>query len=191
MTTDPDAVFAERVRLRREAAKLSQAELAQKIADRSGIAFDGSTIYKIEKGKRKVTVAEALAIASALRCSIHELLDLGVDSAFVAKEVLLDSGMEVLLEHERITDALHRLIGRQQRIQRFIADYRDRFDEDPLWLAYTPEHQDLRAHWEPLANWSGPADYLSSWAALVQSTGKRYLDDLGWVDDRTEPPSSG
>lgn len=186
MSESTDATFAARVKLQRDALKMSQSELAEAV-EKYGLSFQSTTIHKIEKGTRRVTIAEAVGLAHALRVSLHELLDRGVDSAFVAKEVLLEYGMETLLDHERVIDSMMPMIARQKRMARFIADYRDRFGEDPLWLAYSPEHQDLRAHWEPLVNWTGPRDYLESWRKLIESTGDRYLNDLGWADDRADP----
>lgn len=183
-TEDPDATFAAAVRKQRELHGWSQAELAERIAQ-FGVTFHATTVYKIEQGKRKVTVAEAIALAHALRVSPSELLTTGHDSAFVAKEVLLDHGMEVLLHHERVTDLLTIMVKRQRRMREFIEQYRERFGDDPMWLAYV-KGQNLRAHWQPLIDWKGPEEYLQSWRELVNRTDKQYLDDLGWADDRAD-----
>lgn len=181
---DSDAMFAAAVRKQRETHGWSQAELAEK-AEPYGVAFMATTIYKIETGKRKVSVAEAIALAHALRVSVNELITQGTDSAFVTKEVLLESGMDTLFEHEKVIDTLAAMIARQKRMRQVLDDYREKFGEDPMWLAYKTGRQDLRAHWQPLVDWTGPADYLASWKALVADKGSDYLSDLGWADDRT------
>lgn len=180
---DADEAFARKVREQREAHKWSQAELAEQ-ATRYGLNFHATTIYKIEQNKRKVTIAEAVGLAHALRVSLHELMGQGVDSAFVAKEVLLEAGMEALIANERLLGSMSEIIRSQESIRTFLANFRDHFGEDPVWLAYSPQYQDLRKHWEPLANWDGPLQYLASWKLFIERTGRRYLDDLGWVDDR-------
>jgi transcriptional regulator with XRE-family HTH domain len=183
---DSDALFAAAVKKQRELHGWTQAELAEKV-EQYGASFLATTIYKIESGKRKVTVAEAIALAHALRVSVNELIIQGTDSAFAAKEVLLEYGMETLLDHERVVDSLMPMIDRQKRMRDFIAEYREKFDDDPRWLAYRPSSQNLRKHWEPLIEWTGPAEYLASWRALTERTGAKYLSDLGWADDRADP----
>ena len=184
---DSDAMFAAAVRKQREFHGWSQAELAEKAAP-YGVTFMATTIYKIETGKRKVSVAEAIALAHALRVSVNELITQGTDSAYVTKEVLLEYGMETLLDHERVIDSLFPMIDRQKRMRQVLESYREKFGDDPLWLAYMPGRQNLRAHWQPLVDWTGPADYLASWKALVADSGSDYLSDLGWADDRTTTP---
>jgi transcriptional regulator with XRE-family HTH domain len=183
---DADRSFARQVKHIREGLKMSQAELSHELAQ-YGVNFQATTIYKIEQGKRKVTIAEAVALAHALRVSLLELIGQGVDSAFVAKEFLLTNGMEILFTHEKLLEFMQIMVERQQAIVTLLADYRDRTGEDPLWLEYAPGKQDLRQHWEPLATWDGPAEYLASWRALDEATGRRYTrDSLGWADDWTE-----
>jgi transcriptional regulator with XRE-family HTH domain len=183
-------MFAAAVKQQREAQGWSQADLAEKVTP-YGLTFVATTVYKIEANKRKVTVAEAIAIAHALHVSVHELVNQGTDSAFFTKEVLLDSGMQTLIEHESVIDSLHRIVERQKKMNKVIVDYRERHGEDPLWLAYLPGNQNLKDHWQPLIDWTGPSDYLASWKALIAEGGVDYLSNLGWSDDRTLPPSNG
>ncbi|POH68966.1 hypothetical protein C3B61_03440 [Cryobacterium zongtaii] len=182
---DADAHFAAAVKKQREFHGWSQAELAEKAAP-YGVSFMATTIYKIETGKRKVTVAEAVALSQALRVSLHELMIQGTDSAFAAKEILLEYGMETLLDHERVVDSLTPMMLRQERMRAVIESYREKFGDDPRWLSYQPGRRNLSVHWEPLINWTGPAEYLASWKALIETHGS-YLDDLGWADDRSDP----
>lgn len=60
-----DQDVATNLRLWREAKKLSQDELAQRMTER-GFGFSQATIWKIEQGKRPVKVSEAVALADAL-----------------------------------------------------------------------------------------------------------------------------
>lgn len=184
-TEDADALFAQRIKQLREAAKMSQSDLSDRLV-RYGVTFQATTIYKIEQGRRKVTISEAVALAHALRVSLLELTGQGVDSAYVAKQFLLENGMEVLFAHEKLLEFMRNMVVRQRAMKALLDDYKERTGEDPLWLSYKPGHQDLREHWEPLALWDGPAAYLASWRALDEATGKQYsAESLGWADDWT------
>lgn len=72
-TEDADTKFAQRVKQLREAAKMSQADLCEQLA-KHGVNFQATTIYKIEQGRRKVTVAEAVALASALDYTLDTMI---------------------------------------------------------------------------------------------------------------------
>lgn len=73
MDSDADEVFAHSLRGRREQLGLSQAQMADLLSD-FGLNFFATTIYKIEGGKRKVTVAEAVAISKALKVDLLTML---------------------------------------------------------------------------------------------------------------------
>jgi transcriptional regulator with XRE-family HTH domain len=60
-----DRNVAANVRTYREAAAISQEELAQRVTDR-GFGFSQATVWKIESGHRPIRISEAVAIADAL-----------------------------------------------------------------------------------------------------------------------------
>ena len=60
-----DQNIAANLRLHREAAGLSQEELAQRMTDR-GFGFSQATIWKIERGQRPVRASELVALADSL-----------------------------------------------------------------------------------------------------------------------------
>jgi transcriptional regulator with XRE-family HTH domain len=72
-----DRRFAEIVHDERKALKLSQGELARRMAG-WGFPFYQQTIRRIEEGKRKVSIGEAVALTVALRLDIN-LSKLGQD----------------------------------------------------------------------------------------------------------------
>lgn len=59
---DIDANIAANVRAYREAAGISQEELAQRIADR-GFPFTQATVWKVESGQRPLKASELIALA--------------------------------------------------------------------------------------------------------------------------------
>jgi transcriptional regulator with XRE-family HTH domain len=70
--TEPDGAFTSiddrvgvNLRAYRDAAGLSQEELAQRMAER-GFGFSQATVWKIESGNRPIKISEAVALADAL-----------------------------------------------------------------------------------------------------------------------------
>ena len=63
--TDIDQNIAANLRTYREAGRISQDELAQRMADR-GFGFSQATIWKIERGQRPVRASELVALADSL-----------------------------------------------------------------------------------------------------------------------------
>lgn len=73
-----DEEIKQRIKAAREAKGMSQADLAGYM-DARGYEFKQQTINKIEKGDRKVSAAELVALASSLGVSAANLLGLGED----------------------------------------------------------------------------------------------------------------
>ena len=67
-----DELFAAAVREARERRKMSQGELARRMADR-GFPYYQQTVRRIEDGRRKVSVGEAKALAQILETTIDQL----------------------------------------------------------------------------------------------------------------------
>jgi transcriptional regulator with XRE-family HTH domain len=65
MFTDVDRNIAVNLRALREAGRISQGELAQRMAER-GFGFSQATIWKIESGQRPVRASELVALADSL-----------------------------------------------------------------------------------------------------------------------------
>ena len=63
--TEIDQNIAANLRTYREAAAISQEELAQRMAD-LGFGFSQATIWKIERGQRPVRASELIALADSL-----------------------------------------------------------------------------------------------------------------------------
>ncbi|MBD8205528.1 helix-turn-helix transcriptional regulator [Microbacterium sp. CFBP 8790] len=64
-TLTSDAAFAQWIKEARSRAGLSQEELARRMRDR-GHDFQQQTVYKLERGARRVSIGEAVALADAL-----------------------------------------------------------------------------------------------------------------------------
>lgn len=96
-----DAVFGLRLKPIREANKWTQEQLALEMQER-GFEFTQVTIYKIETGKRKVSVAEALALAEILDTDINALTADSVDDLSVYQTELRLTAREL---YRAITEA--------------------------------------------------------------------------------------
>jgi transcriptional regulator with XRE-family HTH domain len=70
----PEARFAQRLRQAREAAGLSQVQLAALLGERHGIRIDGTAITRMEKGRRMVRLNEAAGLADILHIRLFDLL---------------------------------------------------------------------------------------------------------------------
>lgn len=68
-------VFAGRLRQKRRARGLSQAELAERVSKLLGVAVDGSAVTRIEKHVRAVRLQEAITIAEVLDLPLSALID--------------------------------------------------------------------------------------------------------------------
>lgn len=68
-----DEAIASHVLSARERAGMSQAELAREMANR-GHDFRQQTIYKVETGKRRVTIGEAVDLAASLGIDLDRLI---------------------------------------------------------------------------------------------------------------------
>lgn len=62
----PSEVFAAHMRKAREHVGLTQAGLAQTLREQFGLRFERQAVLEIEKGKRRVSLDEAVAICAAL-----------------------------------------------------------------------------------------------------------------------------
>lgn len=120
--------FARRLRENREAAGLSQTELARRLTDRLGTAVPSTAVTKMENDTRSVKIDEAVAIAEVLRVPLLRMLgddeddrdaeirhaQYDVDNA----EVLLRAAQEELgrreAELERANARLEELLRREK-----------------------------------------------------------------------------
>jgi transcriptional regulator with XRE-family HTH domain len=71
---NPESVFAARLRQAREAAGMTQPQLADRLYEASGIRLDPSAITRIERGKRTIRLNEAAHLAVILDIRIGDLM---------------------------------------------------------------------------------------------------------------------
>lgn len=108
-----DRNFAINFKKLREDQGLTQEEVVERLKH-FGFTMHQATIYKIEKGERKVSVGEAMALASILDTSVEVLTDYGIDTSPEYFDTttwrLADAMFEILAKIWQLTDdyELHR-----------------------------------------------------------------------------------
>lgn len=97
---DAEQVFAKRLREIRTARKWSQATLATEIGTQQGIKLDATAITRIERGQRRIYLAEARAIAGVLGTSVDAMCETGpaADIRDLRRELAIAEDQFVSLE---------------------------------------------------------------------------------------------
>ena len=127
---DYDAIFARRLRLLREAARLTQRQLADRMTQ-AGCRMLQTTVSKVEAGERPVSVGEAATFAAVLGTGVSALVDARVDSRD------LDDWLEYL-------GALNEKVERaREQVARSLA----RVDDDRARLEVAEQEARGAAHW--------------------------------------------
>lgn len=99
-----DRTFAERVRTERLGAQMSQKRLADGMLV-AGFDFTTSTIGKIERQERRVSVAEGLAIAKILGMSLNELI--GDEDHQLTWRTVRDLGQSLTMKMHHLAKGLN------------------------------------------------------------------------------------
>jgi transcriptional regulator with XRE-family HTH domain len=133
-----DAVVGFNVHRLRKAKGLTQAELAEKVADFGLSSFRQQTVMKIESGNRSVRLVEGIAIALTLDVTPVDLFDLDatavqgrdlVRRAFRAWETLARAKGDALLVESGLRDWLHEVnSGAVQASDEVVAEVRKAID---------------------------------------------------------------
>ncbi len=165
-----DTVFAAAVRGVREARGLSQEQLAREMNRRGHPSFQQTTVNKIEAGSRRVSIAEAAALAAALDASIAQLIDPAA-SAEAARAFALEGEARVfvlsVLDYSKAFWAAH---AARDTIRLLLEQ-----SGDPA----------LQKRYRPILEWSEfDTDFVKAWSALVKSSDfKQLLEGLGFDVD--------
>lgn len=71
---NPESVFAARLRQAREAAGMTQPQLATRLYEESGIRLDPSAITRMERGNRMIRLNEAVHLSAILGIKLWDLV---------------------------------------------------------------------------------------------------------------------
>lgn len=119
---NPDEAFAHLFRTERAESGLSQEDVAKAMSAR-GYDFHQQTVYKIESGKRRVSVGEAVALADSINVHVNALLWKPEETFSLAEELrdqvaglvdeLDEAGVRLAAAGRRSAEALHSLAQMQ------------------------------------------------------------------------------
>lgn len=105
----PSDTFARRLRQERERRGITQAQLADRIAELLGIHLDPTAVTRIEKQERAVRLDEAVAAAKALGLPLAALLE---------EDMVQRNGQEIQQRLIELTEAQQVWERQRQEIQR-------------------------------------------------------------------------
>lgn len=135
-----EALLAERLRALRDAAEMTQGQLAERMTQ-LGFSMHQTAIAKIERGQRPVRLNEAAGLAAALRVPVTDLLtdaENTPESEALSLELLSAASqrLELTHRHEAIQAQLDVLIEQEQELARRLTVIGQRETEARTkWLA--------------------------------------------------------
>lgn len=114
--SNPDEAFADLFKAQRAQSGLSQEDVAKAMTGQ-GYDFHQQTIYKIESGKRRVSVGEAIALAAAIKVHVNTLMwQPAEEESFSLAEELRDEVAHLVDEVDHIGSRLEGLTRSTSRI---------------------------------------------------------------------------
>ena len=182
--TSTDEAFAGAIKSARERAQKTQEQVAAEMQSRGFSNFHQATIYKIEKGDRKVTVAEALELARIVGDTLDALTDPDAHSVSASRRRLFREGLEF---GKALLDANAAMVRAAKMQNRFRSACRTFDDGEGEAFRESP---DLTATegFESLLGFSPAADFVKEFDRfLSQAATERELELLGF----TISPNSG
>lgn len=113
MPSLPSDTFARRLRIERERQRISQAELARRMAEVLDTNVDPSAVTRIEQQTRAVRLDEAVAMATVLDVPLGALL---IDHSAEKNEALKQQYLADLVAAQRQWEQTRQEIGRLTRL---------------------------------------------------------------------------
>ena len=173
-----DAAFAASIRVSREAKGLTQEDLAKHMTMR-GFDFHQQTIYKIEKGTRKVTVGEAVSLAEAVGVPVEALADQFPQSPESRANEVRRAGRDYA---EALFDTVSQMQTLKEQRLIFTEVLRLYSVQPTAWVDDSEGNKvPLDQIWAPLALFAGIGDYSTAWNELLSDYRVQItLRAVGW-----------
>ncbi len=161
-----DEVFGSALRKARERRGMTQAELAEEMHYR-GFDFQQQTIYKIEAGKRKVTVGEGIALADILAVPLEMMIE--ADNSSLRSLALVARGAAEQVVAGLAEDAYSLAQSREsfQVLRAHLRQYSravEAFGEDDQ------DAQPLVELLEPVLEFEGLNAFVMAWRTLLEDS---------------------
>jgi transcriptional regulator with XRE-family HTH domain len=176
-----DQAFAALFKEAREKKGLTQDEVARHLVMR-GYDFVQQTVYRIEKGQRKVTVGEASALAELVELPIENLTNRSPDSAESLNRELERLGNDYM---EQILNLLEGARGAEFTRLHYKATLNDYAQAGDAVAAISDTTKlPLSQIFTVFSDFQGTRDLILSWKQHVQLVEtKAVLHGLGWGED--------
>jgi transcriptional regulator with XRE-family HTH domain len=149
---DTDDAFARAFKSARERSGKTQEQIVREMNDRGFANFHQVTIYKIEKGDRKVAVGEAAALALTVDETIVSIFDDPENSRSARQNQLKRAALSVREAIDRAHDPVEAVETAQRELQDLVERFRAEFEES----TETPEFDRIEA----LTEFEGASDFL-------------------------------
>lgn len=153
-----DAAFARAVKSAREMAGLTQDDVAAQMAGR-GFPFHQATVYKVETGSRKVSIAEATALSSILGVPLIWMVDDVADW----RMAMVNEARELIRASAKMMAALSHVQASQSDLAHHIRLAETVAPGQPMRDGIAP-----RAYFAPLLRWSELEPVRKTWQKMLE-----------------------
>ncbi|WP_309617689.1 helix-turn-helix transcriptional regulator [Salinibacterium sp.] len=183
-----DEAFAEAFRRARIARGLTQDFVAALMTDH-GFKWTQATVYKVEKGDRKVSVAEAVSLASMVNTPVETLADPDPKSPRRLRTELERSAKTYLDQVQIMRWDSAVATWEHQSFVLAIRAYDEATSGDHAEGEMVPTAEESFA---PLINFGAPQDYENAWNRLVQdeSAVKLFREFGVEIEERASRPGA-
>lgn len=170
-----DGVFAASFKKARELARLTQEEVADQMAER-GFAFHQATVYKLENGTRKVSIAEATALASILGLPLQLLVGAGAGGLDASAWEMLAEARELLTARRDVVERMWHVEASRMDLESLVSKWEQERGEAPLANGVSP-----RQYFTPLLELTGIKGAEQEWLQLLEDRRvQAIVEDLGF-----------
>lgn len=179
-----DAAFAHFFREARERRGLSQDRVALDM-QRMGFDFHQPTVYKIEKGIRKVTVGEAVALAEIVEEPVDSLVNRTPDSPESLANEVRRAARDLVETFDSMLGSVQFAHVQQMTLQARLDDYAKSPTAFVEWQGETVPMHDV---WAVLTEFQGVSAYRELWSELMADRRMQaILSALGYDPDHFNP----
>jgi transcriptional regulator with XRE-family HTH domain len=165
-----DDAFAAALRIARERAGITQAELADTMSKRS-FDFHQQTIYKIEAGKRRVTIGEGLALADIVGVPIEDLTEVDVRSLRALKRSASRAASDYF---EQLTEVASAVRGARESQQEFLM-WVKAYEKAAAFADQSDTSQLAAEQYSALVDFNAMEGFAAQWRSLMNLVG---IDEL-------------
>ncbi len=179
-----DAAFAHFFREARERRGLSQERVATDM-QRMGFDFHQPTVYKIEKGLRKVTVGEAVALAEIVGEPVDSLVNRTPDTPESLANEVRRASRDLVETLEDAVGVMAVARAQQKALQARIEEYAKSPTAFAQWQS---QNVPLNEVWAVLGDFEGIQNYRDAWLALLDDPRmEAILYALGYDPNHFDP----